>query len=545
MSLAMWLRNGRAQKNYSLEDVARITKIQPRILERLEGGRLDGLPAEVFVRGFVRSFARCVGLDEDEALRRYSACGRDGKAPPNVGLTGVRAVIDAMGDLAPNARANTPKILRDEPESLAAGSMEIPTVDSGESAEVPVEITFAEASEVVSMPDEPAVDKLEVVSEPAEQVVTEQAVTEQAVIEQAVIAEAVDAVVVAPPADMDLSAGIAIPAATTAKKKRTRKTAPTDGAAPRRTRRSKVATGTPAEPTPVVATDASEQPAKPARRRKPRGSVQPPIIETVIDSETITAEPVATIADAIDDAPAPSDQSSLTIETTSSDGAIAIESLAAAASVDVDVAVEDSTVSAAAVEFATFVVDSGATSAADELFGEKTGASIDSSQTTEAGGEIEGQVATAVAVDSPSSIEVIEMHEEGATSRFERVEEEAPLQLAEPWTPRMPPFAMPSAPSWRRSPAAPALVAVIDDADPEGAERALEDRRSRETRRTFLPPILLDRDGDRSTRQGGLTLAVIILLIAATLTLSYLMRRPSAAGDGVTQRDSITDTRIG
>ncbi len=47
-------------------------------------------------------------------------------------------------------------------------------------------------------------------------------------------------------------------------------------------------------------------------------------------------------------------------------------------------------------------------------------------------------------------------------------------------------------------------------------------------------PVLLDRE-DRSARQGGLTLAVIILLIAATLTLSYLMRRPSSSGDGVTQ----------
>ena len=53
---------------------------------------------------------------------------------------------------------------------------------------------------------------------------------------------------------------------------------------------------------------------------------------------------------------------------------------------------------------------------------------------------------------------------------------------------------------------------------------------------SFLPPILLDRD-DRSGRQGGLTLAVIILLIAATLTLSYLMRRPNVSGSGVTMND--------
>src|SRR6476620_948289 len=73
MSLAVWLRAGRAQKGMSLESVAKVTKIQPRILERLEAGKLDGLPAEVFVRGFIRSFARCVGLDESEALQRYSA----------------------------------------------------------------------------------------------------------------------------------------------------------------------------------------------------------------------------------------------------------------------------------------------------------------------------------------------------------------------------------------------------------------------------------------------------------------------------------------
>jgi hypothetical protein len=81
---------------------------------------------------------------------------------------------------------------------------------------------------------------------------------------------------------------------------------------------------------------------------------------------------------------------------------------------------------------------------------------------------------------------------------------------------------------------------VIDDADPEGAAQVLEEReaaRAHESsaqRRSFLPPILLDRE-DRSARQGGLTLAVILLLIAATLTLSYLMRRPSSSGDGVTR----------
>ena len=100
MSLAMWLQNGRAAKGMSVADVAKVTKIQPRILERLEAGKLDGLPAEVFVRGFVRNFARCVGLDESEALRRYLAASPKATVATNA----ARAMIDAMGDLAPNRR---------------------------------------------------------------------------------------------------------------------------------------------------------------------------------------------------------------------------------------------------------------------------------------------------------------------------------------------------------------------------------------------------------------------------------------------------------
>src|SRR5262249_38665900 len=115
-----------------------------------------------------------------------------------------------------------------------------------------------------------------------------------------------------------------------------------------------------------------------------------------------------------------------------------------------------------------------------------------------------------------------------------------------PWQPTMPPPATTPTVPWRRPafvapstssslPAMPTLV--IDDADPELAERERDDRDNANKRVSFLPPILLDRD-DRSARQGGLTLAVIILLIAATLTLSYLMRRPSTNGDGVTMIDS-------
>jgi hypothetical protein len=43
-------------------------------------------------------------------------------------------------------------------------------------------------------------------------------------------------------------------------------------------------------------------------------------------------------------------------------------------------------------------------------------------------------------------------------------------------------------------------------------------------------------DAGRETRRLPLTLAVIILVIVATLTMSLLLNRPSHIGDGITFR---------
>ena len=59
----------------TIEDIARVTRIPEHSLRRLEAGEFEELPADVFVRGFLRSYARCVGLDADDVLRRYAECG--------------------------------------------------------------------------------------------------------------------------------------------------------------------------------------------------------------------------------------------------------------------------------------------------------------------------------------------------------------------------------------------------------------------------------------------------------------------------------------
>jgi cytoskeletal protein RodZ len=53
----------------SLDELASLTKIPRRSLERLEAGAFDRTP-DGFSRGFVRSVAEALGLDRDEAVNR-------------------------------------------------------------------------------------------------------------------------------------------------------------------------------------------------------------------------------------------------------------------------------------------------------------------------------------------------------------------------------------------------------------------------------------------------------------------------------------------
>jgi hypothetical protein len=72
-----YLRAQRERVSLSIEDIARVTKIPERSLRQLEEGKFEELPADVFVRGFLRSYARVVGVNADEVVRRYAMCGLD------------------------------------------------------------------------------------------------------------------------------------------------------------------------------------------------------------------------------------------------------------------------------------------------------------------------------------------------------------------------------------------------------------------------------------------------------------------------------------
>ena len=73
MDVGLELRQARERCGISLQQLSQSTKITPRILQALERGDADAFPAPVYTRGFVRSYAREVGLPEDEFVRRYMA----------------------------------------------------------------------------------------------------------------------------------------------------------------------------------------------------------------------------------------------------------------------------------------------------------------------------------------------------------------------------------------------------------------------------------------------------------------------------------------
>jgi cytoskeleton protein RodZ len=65
------LREARIALGVSVEDAATQLRINKRYLQALEEGRVKDLPGAAYAVGFVRSYATALGLDADDAVRRF------------------------------------------------------------------------------------------------------------------------------------------------------------------------------------------------------------------------------------------------------------------------------------------------------------------------------------------------------------------------------------------------------------------------------------------------------------------------------------------
>jgi cytoskeleton protein RodZ len=98
------LKKEREQRSISLDDIALSTKIGTRMLRALEEEKFDQLPGGIFNKGFVRAYARHLGLDEEQAITDYmTALGETQlkSAPPETSV------------------ASKPQLVVERPESLA------------------------------------------------------------------------------------------------------------------------------------------------------------------------------------------------------------------------------------------------------------------------------------------------------------------------------------------------------------------------------------------------------------------------------------------
>lgn len=71
MSLGVFLKRSREERNIELDEVTEATRIRRHNLEAIENDEWSKLPPQVFIKGFLKSYAAFLGLDRETVLHHY------------------------------------------------------------------------------------------------------------------------------------------------------------------------------------------------------------------------------------------------------------------------------------------------------------------------------------------------------------------------------------------------------------------------------------------------------------------------------------------
>lgn len=107
LSLGEKLRQAREERGISISEVAEQTRISSLYLDSIENDNYKPLPGGIFNKGFVKSYAKFIGIDEHEALQDYA-----------------KIVAATEGAEDGNLQKYKPEVLTDE----QASSSSIPTI---------------------------------------------------------------------------------------------------------------------------------------------------------------------------------------------------------------------------------------------------------------------------------------------------------------------------------------------------------------------------------------------------------------------------------
>lgn len=97
MEIGSKLRLAREARGISLEQAENETKIRKKYLEALERDDFDVLPGWFYVRSFLRTYARYLGLDAEELLQHLNECVPGG-VPPVEPQAAAPSVADRSND---------------------------------------------------------------------------------------------------------------------------------------------------------------------------------------------------------------------------------------------------------------------------------------------------------------------------------------------------------------------------------------------------------------------------------------------------------------
>lgn len=76
-SIGTVLRRERELRHMSIEEIAQTTRIPLRLLRLLEDDQFDELPGDVFARGYIKSYARTLGLEAKPLIRKLDETTAD------------------------------------------------------------------------------------------------------------------------------------------------------------------------------------------------------------------------------------------------------------------------------------------------------------------------------------------------------------------------------------------------------------------------------------------------------------------------------------
>src|SRR5687768_6323500 len=98
------LRHAREERGLSLSEVADQTRISSLYLESIENDDYRILPGGIFNKGFVKSYAKYVGINEQEALQDYANLVAETAGPAGEEVKTYRPEVltdDRSGSMAP------------------------------------------------------------------------------------------------------------------------------------------------------------------------------------------------------------------------------------------------------------------------------------------------------------------------------------------------------------------------------------------------------------------------------------------------------------